>query len=206
MIIFEYYKLDGAEFISHLDMLRHIGKTLYRAKIDVKLSQGFHPHLQIFLSPPIFVGLKTTSEYCLVETDEKADSFLEKFNKFSLRGIKCTKAYEVDKRHKIASLIDSATYEISGVNYFDVNEILKEEKIEILIKDKLKDIRSKIINLKFSADNRLIATLSFGNDVLRADVFCNYLTERFGGKVEDVIKTKAYIDGKSIEQFLSENK
>lgn len=195
MIVFEYYKLDGAEFISHLDMLRHIGKTLYRAKIPVALSQGFHPHRQIFLSPPIFVGLKTKSEYCLVDTTEEAESFMEKFNAFSPRGIKCVKAFKVEKKHKVAAIINQAEYEIEGVNYFDVNEILNSQILEIEIKGEKKNVRSKILNLRFNEDNRLIATLSFGNDVLRADVFTNYLISRYGGKITNLIKTKAFIDG-----------
>lgn len=195
MIVFEYYKLDGAEFISHLDMLRHIGKTLYRAKISVALSQGFHPHRQIFLSPPIFVGLKTKSEYCLVDTTEEAESFMEKFNAFSPRGIKCVKAFKVEKKHKVAAIINQAEYEIEGVNYFDVNEILNSQILEIEIKGEKKNVRSKILNLRFNEDNRLIATLSFGNDVLRADVFTNYLISRYGGKITNLIKTKAFIDG-----------
>ena len=88
MIIFRYSKLGGAEYISHLDTLRHIGKTLIRAKISVEYSQGFNPHMQIYLSPPVFVGLKSRSEYCLVETDEKAQSFIEKFNRYSPKNIK----------------------------------------------------------------------------------------------------------------------
>ena len=44
MIAFRYTKTDGAEYISHLDLLRHIDRILRRAGIEVGYSQGFHKH------------------------------------------------------------------------------------------------------------------------------------------------------------------
>ncbi len=49
MIAFRYTKTDGAEYLSHLDLLRHIDRTLRRAGIKVKMSEGFHPHPKIFI-------------------------------------------------------------------------------------------------------------------------------------------------------------
>ncbi len=201
MIIFRYSKLGGAEYISHLDTLRHIGKTLIRAKIPVEYSQGFNPHMQIYLSPPVFVGLKSKSEYCLVETDEKAQSFIEKFNRYSPKNIKCITAFETQKKHKIAGLIDSAEYIFFCENKFDTDKILSQKEIFIDVKGVSKDIRNKIIDLKFVTDNALIARLSFGNDLLRADVFAKYLTDNFT-KVLDYEKTDAFISGTRPEDCL----
>ena len=44
MIAFKYTKTDGAEYLSHLDLLRHITRTLRRSGIQVNASEGFHPH------------------------------------------------------------------------------------------------------------------------------------------------------------------
>ncbi|MBQ7642830.1 MAG: DUF2344 domain-containing protein, partial [Clostridia bacterium] len=65
MILFRYTKTDGAEYISHLDLLRHLGRTFTRAGIKVGYSQGYHPHKLIYMSAPIGVGMKSLSEYCL---------------------------------------------------------------------------------------------------------------------------------------------
>jgi radical SAM-linked protein len=201
MIIFRYSKLGGAEYISHLDTLRHIGKTLVRAKIEVAFSQGFNPHMQVYLSPPVFVGLKTMSEYCLVETDEKAESFKEKFNKFSPKGIKCITAFEVTKKHKIAGLINGAKYAFEGMKPFDVNEILSKDEIFVEIKGEMKEVRKKIFNLEFDGET-LIAQLAFGNNVLRADIFSDFLEQNFS-KPTKVIKLESYIDGNLPEDVLS---
>ena len=75
MILVKYSKLHGAEFISHLDTLRHLGKIIRRMGINVKYSQGFNPHLLIFMSSPIPLGMKSESEYCLIDTDNKLSIF-----------------------------------------------------------------------------------------------------------------------------------
>jgi radical SAM-linked protein len=192
MILFKYTKTDGAEYISHLDMIRHIGRTLKRAAIDVNLSEGFNKHSRIYLSAPIGVGLKSLSEFCTVETDFDAEKFAERFNEFSPKGIKCVSAVFVEKNPNIAGIITSAEYEITGINYFNENEILDKESIIITDKrGKIKDIRDKIIDIK-QKDGILYAKLKFGNDNLRADLFAEMLLNIYGGKIIGIIKTKAF--------------
>ena len=87
MICFKYTKTDGAEYLSHLDLLRHIDRTLKRACIDVKKSEGFHPHPRIFMNNPLGLGIKSVAEYCAVETDFDGD-FKEAFNANSPKGVK----------------------------------------------------------------------------------------------------------------------
>ena len=61
MIAFRYTKKDGAEYLSHLDLLRHIYRTLRRAGIPVAYSQGFHRHPRIFLNNPLGTGIKSVA-------------------------------------------------------------------------------------------------------------------------------------------------
>ena len=110
MIAFRYTKTGGAEFISHLDTLRHLNKTFKRAGIDVKMSQGFHPHMLVYMSSPIAVGLTSYAEYCAVEADIPAVQFIEKFNAASPKGIKCVAAFNVDKNPNFASCIDRTLF------------------------------------------------------------------------------------------------
>ncbi len=76
MIVFQYTKIDGAEYVSHLDTLRHINKIMRRADIKTGYSKGFNPHMHIFMSAPIAVGIKSLAEYCyvcLLYTSDAAD-------------------------------------------------------------------------------------------------------------------------------------
>jgi radical SAM-linked protein len=192
MILFKYTKTDGAEFISHLDMIRHIGRTLKRAGIEVNQSEGFNKHSRIFLSAPIGVGLKSYSEYCTVETDCEKEKFINLFNEFSPKGIKCIKALNIEKNPNIAGIITSADYEITGINKFEENEVLDKKSIIITDKrGKNKEIRDKILKLQWK-ENTLNATLKFGNENLRADLFAEMLINIYGGKIIEIIKTEVH--------------
>ncbi len=188
MILIRYSKLKGAEFIPHLDTLKHLTKILRRAGIRVNYSKGFSPHILMYMSSPIALGLKSESEYLFIDTEDSGVNFLERFNEFSPKGIKCEEVFVTDKKVGIASDVISATYEITGLNPFDVDEVLS--KNEFFIVDKKgneKQVREKILSLNFDK-NKLIARLSFGNNVLRPDYLVNKLKEIYGGEHVDILK------------------
>ena len=124
MILIRYSKLDGAEFIPHLDTLKHLTKIIRRMGIQINYSKGFNPHILIYMSSPIALGLKSKSEYLLIDTDETVENFQEKFNKCSLKGIKCLGVFDANKKMNIAADITSATYVLEGFKPFEVNDIL----------------------------------------------------------------------------------
>ena len=204
MILIRYSKLNGAEFIPHLDTLRHFIKTIRRMDIPINYSKGFNPHMLIYMSSPIGLGLKSESEYCLFDTPYNGKDFQELFNKNSLKGIRCEDVYFVDNKLGVASDITSATYEISGINRFDVSDILSSS--EFLVYDKRKeediDVRDKIKNLYFDGD-RLYAELSFGNVTLRPDYFIESLLKLYGGNHPFAIKKSVkFLGGLTIDKYL----
>lgn len=203
MILIRYSKLYGAEFISHLDTLRHLGKIIRRTGINVKYSQGFNPHMLIYMSSPIPLGLKSESEYCVVDTDYNGDDFKELFNSKTPKGIKCVEAYNVNKKVNVAADITSAIYHIKGLNYFDVNEVLNAKSF--IVRDKKqgeKEAIDKIISLNWYNDV-LIAEFKFGNDNLRPDVFVEKIIELYGGEHALVVKKDVkFLNGKSVEEYL----
>ncbi len=195
MILIRYSKLKGAEFIPHLDTLKHLTKILRRARINVNYSKGFSPHVLIYMSSPIALGLKSESEYCFIDTSESAVGFLERFNKYSPKGIKCEEVFETDKKVGVASDIIYADYEITGLNYFDVEEVLLKKQFFVIDKKGTeKEVRDKIISLKFDK-NKLIARLKFGNDTLRPDYLAIKLREIYGGEHIDIFKKNVGFKG-----------
>lgn len=207
MIIIKYSKLNGAEFIPHLDMLKHFAKIIRRMNVKVGYSQGFNPHMLVFMSSPIALGLKSKSEYCLIESDENAETFKQLFNNFAPDGIKCEESYNTQKRLGVASDVTTATYVISGLNYFDVSEVLSKQ--EFYVEDKKgnkREVRNKIVSLKFENEN-LIATLKFGNDTLRPDYLANAFKALYGGSNIDIIKEDArFLNGLSLKEYVENNK
>ncbi len=203
MIVFRYSKLNGAEFFSHLDTLRHIQKTMIRAGIEVNRSLGFAKRMNIFMSSPIGVGQRSQAEYCLVDTEAvSAEEFMQKFNLYAPKYIRCLKAFTVSKKCNLAAIIDGATYHITGVNKFDVKTVMEAQTFFITAKDgKEKDVKEKIFNLKFEGDV-LVATLASGNETLRADLFTEKLLSIYGGENADVLKVCSYIKGQPVDDVL----
>ncbi|MDE7301498.1 MAG: TIGR03936 family radical SAM-associated protein [Clostridia bacterium] len=157
MISFKYTKCDGAEFLSHLDLLRHIYRTLRRAGIGVAMSEGYHAHARIFLNNPLPVGVKSQAEYGTVDTIFTGD-FKEVFNRYSPAGIKCLGCKFTDKNPNFADAIERCDYLIKGIDEFDPSEILNEKSIIITdLRGREIDARPRLFDLKISGDGVFIS-------------------------------------------------
>ena len=191
MIAFKYTKTDGAEFLSHLDLLRHLDRTFKRAGIKVKTSEGFHPHPKIFMNNPLGLGIKSVAEYCAAECDY-IESFKELFNANSPGGIKCLDFKEVDENPNYAFTIDKCGYSAEGIAPFDTEEFLSRK--EIIISDKRGrevDIRPRIYTVECK-NGTLYFTLGCGQNNLRPDLFCEFLEREYGGTASNLIKISSY--------------
>ena len=190
MIAFRYTKTDGAEYLSHLDLLRHICRTFKRAGINLKHSEGFNPHPKIYMNNPLGLGIKSLAEYCAADCDFDGD-FLAAFNANSPKGVKCT-AYRIfDFNPNYANSITSCGYAVEGIKNFDPEKLLSRDKIEIVDKrERVVDIRPRIHSLTVEK-GRTLFTLGCGENNLRPDLFCGFLESEFGGNARGLIKTNA---------------
>lgn len=190
MIAFKYSKTDGAEYLSHLDLLRHIYRTMRRAGVAVGMSGGYHSHARIFLNNPLPTGIKSVAEYCAAEAVCDGD-FEELFNRFSPAGVKCLAYMATDVNPNYANGIYACKYFARGL-FCDPAEILG--KSEIILTDtrgREVDIRPRIREL--SCDGKgCYFTVNSGVNNLRADLFCSYISSVCGGKAEEIIKVAAY--------------
>ena len=170
MIAFKYTKTDGAEYLSHLDLLRHIYRTLRRAGIEVRTSEGFHPHPKIFMNNPLGLGVKSVAEYCTADCD-CAEGFKELFNASSPAGVKCLDFKVTGINPNFANTIESCTYTVEGIKPFDTQKFLARESIVITDRrGRTADIRDRIYSLE-QADGKLTFTLGCGQKNLRPDLF-----------------------------------
>ena len=202
MILFKYSKTDGAEFIAHLDILRHIGRTMRRAGIKVAFSQGVNPHMLIYLSAPMGIGIKSYAEYCLVDTDEKPDDFMRKFNEFSPVGFKCIGAWTTPKKVGLASDIVKAEYFVTGINEFDEKEILLRDEFIIEKKGETKNVRDLIYSIE-KKENGISCVIGFANGI-RIEKFVETLVKEFGGGEITAVKTRGLTqNGKDFEESLN---
>lgn len=191
MIAFKYTKTDGAEYLSHLDLLRHIDRTLRRAGIAVKYSEGFNKHPRIFMNNPLGTGIKSVAEYCTIDADYAGD-FMQAFNAHSPKGVKCLAYRQAAENANFANTIERCLYRAQGVAPFDPQTILSEASIEITdSRGRNVDIRPRIYAIERKSDG-LYLTLGCGEKNLRPDLLCEYLCGRFGGTTGEIIKLECF--------------
>jgi radical SAM-linked protein len=104
------------KFIGHLDIMRYFQKAFRRAGLDIRYSQGFHPHPNMSFASPLGVGLESTGEYLDVELNTCGDLEAMKaaVNAQMTEGIT---VYNIrllpDGAKNAMSLIAAADYEVS---------------------------------------------------------------------------------------------
>ena len=191
MIAFKYEKTDGAEYISHLDLLRHVDRTLRRAGIKVAYSQGFHKHPRIFLGNPVPLGVRSLSEYGAIDADFCGD-FKEAFNACSPRGIKCLAFKQTAEKPNFAESITACRYEAEGINDFDTAQFFERDGLVITdLRGRTVDVLPRVLALE-RRQGRLCFTLRCGENNLRPDLFCSVVCGIYGGEVRDIVKTDSY--------------
>lgn len=75
----KFAKYGSVKFIGHLDVMRFFQKAVRRADIDVKYSEGFHPHQIMSFAAPLGVGIESLGEYMDLELNSETD--VEKIKK-----------------------------------------------------------------------------------------------------------------------------
>ncbi len=191
MIAFRYSKTDEAIYLSHLDLLRHVDRTLRRAGIKVNLSEGFHRHPKIFLNNPLPLGVGSVAEYGAADC-EYGGNFAEAFNAASPAGIKCLSYVKTDKNPNFANTIEYCGYTCGGITPFCVEKFLGEKSVTITdMRGRETDIIPKIVKLEFTQSG-LYFELKCGTENLRPDLFCRFLEARFGGKAVNLLKIRAF--------------
>ena len=77
-------------FISHLEFVRAITRTLRRSGLPLKYTGGFHPRVKVSLGPALAVGIKSDSQYVDIFFTEKVapEEVMDRLNKDFPEGIK----------------------------------------------------------------------------------------------------------------------
>ncbi len=77
-----YKKLGRAKYISHLDLMRCMQRSLKRAGIPVWYTQGFNPHMYMTFALPLSLGYESEYEIMDLRITEEMDfdKLKERFN------------------------------------------------------------------------------------------------------------------------------
>ena len=94
-----FIKEAQAAYISHLDLLRTFQRCFPRTELDIKHSQGFHPHPIISIVLPLPVGQSSDCELLDFEVTQTTDGsgIAEKLNTGRPSGLRVLECYEAKR-------------------------------------------------------------------------------------------------------------
>jgi radical SAM-linked protein len=162
-----YTKTGRMSFLSHLDFMTLVHRSVVRAGVPIAFSQGFNPHPRIAFGPALSVGIESVSEYLDMETDALVDlpALTADLNKIMPRGISFLEARLVPRN--AASLSGSiARYDYECLVPADqgagltarVNAFLAQKEIIVTREKGSRDIRPCLRTIAVK-DRTLLITL-----------------------------------------------
>ena len=193
-LIAKFSRNGAACYMSHLDLLRCVQRTLRRANIPLAYSQGFNPHPILSFAQAMGVGLETEGDYFEVGLSEQMDptEFVETFNRTATPGVHVLQARYAEEREKtIMSQVVAASYRFSVepskekqsikalTELMDATEYLFEKKTKSGINTE--NMRPRIFQARYS-DGCIEALLSCGNDNLQPKAFWQAICQLSGNE------------------------
>ena len=112
-----FVKEGPAAYISHLDLLRTVQRAFPRTELDIKHSNGYHPHPIISIVLPLPVGQSSDCELLDFEVTQDSDGsgIAEKLNTGMPEGLRVLDCYEAKRpARELAMLRAEVTFEYDG--------------------------------------------------------------------------------------------
>lgn len=121
----KFSKLNMAKYISHLDLLRCFTRSIMRAELPVKYSNGFNPHQKITFSLPLSIGVTSDSEFVDIyfEDGVKDSEIMERLNNNLPPDMRILHVGDINDS---ANDIVSAKYQVKIIS----NKSIADEKVK----------------------------------------------------------------------------
>lgn len=105
-----FTKEGTASYISHLDLLRTIQRAFPRTELEIRHSQGYHPHPIISIVLPLPVGQSSECELLDFEVTQTTDGkgIAEKLNGGMPAGLKVLDCYEAKRPVRELTTLEAA--------------------------------------------------------------------------------------------------
>lgn len=195
-IISKYSKTGNLKYISHLDVLRFIQRSVKRANIPAKYSEGFNPHMKTSFGFPLSLGNESIGEYFELELNQKVDinDFMLRMNNVLPKEMQIFKAKYSDCEDSIMSRCAFVEYLIN-IEYDDLdidklNDFF-EEMIQtgVIYKRKKKNKKNKIIEREINTHNFIKYLKAKKTSENKACIEVVFLTTETGSmKTDDFMK------------------
>ncbi len=200
MIVFRHRKTGEAGYLSHIDAVRVLQRTMRRMRAEVKYSEGFVPHMLTYATTPLPLGVQSVAEYFAADSPLTGEEeLLKRFNACVPSGMRADFCAVVGKNPNLAARVVASSYEVRAKETVsqDVLSVLEGREYFMLRNKKgvieEVEVRDKIFGIEIYGD-RLLLTLATGNDNLRVDSFVQSLS-RFGvdACASDVTRTEQFV-------------
>ncbi len=176
-----FSKTGAAAFTSHLDLMKVLQRSFRRAKLPVKYSSGFNPHIVLSILVPLSTGYQSICELCDFEllTQQTHEEIVEKLNDalpVDIRAIHAQTAVRPvaqaqNSRFEITMHGDAELCQQALQNPLVVEKRSKRSSKPVDVRDYIKEIAFE----QKGSDLICRCVLSAGNDPLNP----KYITEAF---------------------------
>ena len=156
--VIKYARDDRVKYISHLDFIRMFHRTVRRAGLLMKFSEGFNPHPVMTVAMPLSVGITSDSEYMKIgfAKDYSQTEIKDRINAAFPKGFEVIAVTKTEGKMHDFSKLDRAVYEVeieaSGIENFDAEKFLKNRELVVMKKtksgEKESDIRPYIYSIE----------------------------------------------------------
>jgi radical SAM-linked protein len=110
-----YSKQGPAKYVSHIDLSQTIQRSLRRAGIQVRHTQGFHPKMHLSFPPALGLGMKGKEEVLEFHSRYQlsGQQTIERINRYFPEGIRVLKIERIDSRRpSLSKDIKSVVYSL----------------------------------------------------------------------------------------------
>ncbi len=192
-IICKYSKTGYLKYISHLDVLRFIQRSVKRAGINAAYSEGFNPHMKTSFGYPLSLGIESIGEYFELELNENMDLelFKEKMNSVMPKEMQIIKADYSNDTDSIMKRCMYVEYMINIESDIDENEL--NEYFDKMLSEgtiytrQKKNKKNKLVTKELNTKD-LIHYLKADNSYNKIRVMAVFKTKETGSmKVEEFI-------------------
>ena len=193
-IICKYSKTGYLKYISHLDVLRFIQRSVKRAGIKAKYSEGFNPHMKTSFGYPLSLGIESIGEYFELELNENIEPglFKEKMNSVMPKEMQIIKADYSNDAESLMKRCAYARYLINIEPSIDVNKLNEyfEEMLTegVIYKRQKINKKNKLVTKELNT-KELIDYLKAESINNKTRIMAVFKTQETGSmKVEEFIK------------------
>jgi len=193
-----YEKCERVKYISHLDFIRCWGRAFKRAKIPVKYSNGFNPHILLNIALPCPVGVSSSCEMLDIALTQRIDceEFKNRMTAALPDAVKVVRVEEnVDMKDFYDILSASYTVEFNSSSKINLDDFNSAENVMIEKKSKrgMKEVNIKDFVQKITlAENtdlhyKLQIRIDAGNQSnLKPDLLLSAMQSFYGVVFSDV--------------------